>query len=1594
MKFKLRNDKALLLGGLLLLGAASSQEIKTSLPLTSVGSNLAWTVGDQDLTLDVPVQGRVKLELYSPRLDQRDYRSDTYYGDEQYDGNASAVTTTFTLSDSSGRVLLRKTYQPGQHNWDTFLDQGLPAGKYRLRAATDGNGKNTFALRLTGSSAAISADNLTVNVHSQEWLAAVNVATDGPGYSLRMYDGDGATELEARLRDEAGRVYPVAVSKDRQWAEIKLPEGAGRYTLELRQPAEAKQYSNTVGFALTRQGQAEPITLSKVDQTGLLKVTAQLLFPTGTLPTQAAVTVQGQSETLQLPVDGETQRRVLTGNYNVSAQPVTGADVSVTPSVNVPRGGVGEVLVQVRPQVTLSLQTDKTEVCAGDVVGIVARASSDYQGELPLSFGFNAGGLNLKGAQPELQTLKPGQTFEWRTEAVAAEAGTYTLEASLPQWGQSQRASVKVLPNATALQLRRAALPASRVGDTVTVELNLTNTSQAEVPFSLSDEAPGLEPIDEAKFRGTLKPGESRTLKYRARVVSGGDVSLNATLDTPSCPLPQRVTGSLSVAPATPPTVARRSTVTLPFDVPGQATGIIIAHQPPAGAEYVVGSAKLDGKPLPDPLVGAKGRLYWSLSAQPKGKLSYDLAHSSPLPELPKPALMIRLAGDRSEVLQGNFDKADWQQAAAMKPVIPEGTENPGAIKLPLDKQVIRIRDRISVTVEAPIGSSAPLTVNGKAVSSDLIGENTQDPQRGVQRLTYVGVPLQLGPNTISFNGSTIQVMRAGPAAALEVTPENLVADGSTPIRLKFKVRDAYGNTAALDKLTVGPSLEPYVADADAGRAGYQIALNDGEGVLELRPQSAPTTLDLKVELGSDVKTYRYQVTPDLHPVGVGMFSATLGVHSDFHFSDDFSWQGRLYSENPIGEGKLYIAADRDGLPITDDHSALQRYSVYGDASTESVPLQGYDPVAAVYDHPTFQVAYRRMQMPLDVLPVTEQYTALTFRTKWNPTVSGFVAALPTDRVNVLITPDGTRLLRLKAPAAIEPGTESLEMVVYDRNGGKELSRKLLLPNTDYILDYSTGVVTLLRALDPFDYDLNTVRVAASYRLDSPKADRKLAYGVQIKRESDNYTVGAAAVHLDDQTTFGVRATYDKDDTHAQASLAYAGGLQASADYASSWANRWGKRDSAQLSARYQNENYDGVAPFSSGWNVNAKYVKGLSSVLAVVAEAEYHDTPVLASAVTNTLSPDDHQGGSVSLRSDYHFNPFSVGLGAKYAFGDTHGFGAVGSFGYHAKPFDIDLVHTLPVSGNLNNETDVTARYYLTEHVALGLKDKIVWGVGQAVALQLDMALGGVNYAIGYDLPNASGTGNRARFGVNTSLPLNTRLSLGVHGSALYNANDGSTEGAAGADLNYKTDVYSATIGGDVVRHSGSWGTVLRGGITGSVNPNLVLTADGLMQLGADQDGSRLNFGYAYRNWDWNSLGYLRYQSGSLAGNEPKLTAGLSAEYRRPQWGIRAGIDTRELINDGDSFTAQGYLSGKYYFNDWLAAGAWGMGLWQPSTSTHLYAYGLEGSVRALPGLWLSAGYNLRGFEGLDIPNIYTRKGFYLRVDLTVDETLGKSNK
>ncbi|MDO4246852.1 MAG: hypothetical protein Q4C89_12580, partial [Deinococcus sp.] len=1041
--------------------------------------------------------------------------------------------------------------------------------------------------------------------------------------------------------------------------------------------------------------------------------------------------------------------------------------------------------------------------------------------------------------------------------------------------------------------------------------------------------------------------------------------SASAQTTTPVSPLPLIPDSAAASA-------AGEQRVSLPFSLSADQLGtasLLLAQALPQGVNYQPGSAQLNGQALPDPLRGRSGTLYWKLapeqlapllgseSQEVSGEISLVLdGAEAAIATLPAAQLQVLTESGQLRPILGQLDERDWVTA---KPLAQPETvsENAGRIKLPLDGTDYATLDRITISVEGPLGEPPVPVVNGQPVPATQVGRTVTDPGQGVQRLDYYGVPIRPGVNTITLGDQTVRVRLAGPITRYEIEPLQLRADGVTPLRLRIRTFDALGVATQPDRLTLKTNLEPLRPDAFPGEAGYQVALNKGEGILELRPQTTPTTLELDVVENDRVVRQSFEVRPDSHAVGVGMVSATLGLGGEGSLGERLNVEARGYYEGPVGSGKLYVAADKDGLPTTTANLPTNSRNVnYGDASQETIPLQGQDPIAVSYDHPSFRAEYRLTAAPVTVLPVSETLTALTVTTKTEPRLAGFVALVPTDRItDERLTPNGTRLLRL-AKGDVAIGSQLLTLIEVGSDG-EEVNRRTLSEGVDYSFDPETGVVTLVRGLDRISPSLNEQYVLASYRLRDGDSNRHLAYGAQIEKtgttRSGSYSVGAAVARVDSTTTFGVAGRYEQPGMQVKGRVMASGGVLATASVSGRPAKRpeYGDQPSGgDLSVRYQSAGYAGLERGAEGLQADGRYDLPFSPRLGLRLEGSYG----------RALTP---ASGFVGAQVNYRFQPFSVGAGLRYGFGTQSGLGLSGSVAYRLGRLATEVVHTQPVSGTLLPTTDFRVDYRLTEKVALSLRDTYTWGGGNTGTIGLNSTVGRTNYVVAYELANSSGQENRARFGVSTTLPLSERLGVGLRGSYLWNVDSRTSDISAGADLDYRAETFRATLGTDFSVTGGKLTTVLRGGISGDLNPHLNLGADATAEFGARQ-GQKLALGYAYRSGQLNSLGYARYVAGSLANGDSSFSAGASAEYRllprqNMQLALRGGADMR-VTSDRATLTVQPYAGVTAAFNDRIQVGGWGRALLQPATSTSLVGYGVEAGYRVLPGTWLNAGYNI----------------------------------
>ncbi|MQR02414.1 hypothetical protein [Glaciimonas soli] len=187
-----------------------------------------------------------------------------------------------------------------------------------------------------------------------------------------------------------------------------------------------------------------------------------------------------------------------------------------------------------------------------------------------------------------------------------------------------------------------------------------------------------------------------------------------------------------------------------------------------------------------------------------------------------------------------------------------------------------------------------------------------------------------------------------------------------------------------------------------------------------------------------------------------------------------------------------------------------------------------------------------------------------------------------------------------------------------------------------------------------------------------------------------------------------------------------------------------------------------------------------------------------------------------------------------------------------------------------------------------------------------------------------------------------------------------------------------------------------------------------------------KVQAGIAYRDTDTNRLNVLaryeywvqRDQSGlntlpppettdDLNG-DPNISQGfekhiisINADYHpsRPWWldGRAAAKWENDLYSGGHDKYSAYLLSGRvtYDISKRWDIGVLGSVMYSPQGASKQYAFGPEVGYQLQDNLWLSAGWNVRGFNDRDLTGSdYTNQGVYLRIRFKFDEDLfGKRN-
>ncbi|WP_019011235.1 hypothetical protein [Deinococcus aquatilis] len=905
-----------------------------------------------------------------------------------------------------------------------------------------------------------------------------------------------------------------------------------------------------------------------------------------------------------------------------------------------------------------------------------------------------------------------------------------------------------------------------------------------------------------------------------------------------------------------------------------------------------------------------------------------------------------------------------------------------GVIRTPVSGNVQRGRSSTNVTTVSGLDEPFTLLVNGAAVPDTLVGRRVDDPNTNLTTREFIGVPLQPGRNVLTAvtpageDEVTLQV--AGPAAGVQITEQQLIADGFSPLSLTLDVTDVDGRPTVLPTITVEDAgrLTLATPDADPSQAGHQIAAVNGVATLRFAPQSTPLTTVLKLDVNNHAVTLPVNVQPARKRTVIAMASATVsGLGSEYEVSGAL----RATVEAPILDGQLTVHADSGGAHT--DTPAETRNPSLGDRSRESRPLEADGPIAARFDHPSLTATYTRNAAVDPVFGQADSGDALNVITTGDTRVSAYVAPFAGNSQDFDVPLTGTRLARL--PAQLDPGRAQL--FLRTTTDGVTTTVELV-SGRDYAID-ETGLITFNRPL------LNNPDLNVSVQLIArgPVQSGVLTPGAQLAVTRQFQTGEAASslsagVHADAQgLTYGVR--YLAVDTRGSGTYNVDARAAVSGTGSQAQVIARGKQDQTSWAVTGQHETagYAGQGAISTaGQTLTASVQRPLNDRFGVRAE-------------TRLRNDAQGFGGRVSAEGVYSPNDqsqYSAGLFT--GFGTLDGTGVSGSARWKAGPWSTVLTAQQQLTSPTGSySAQVTRRVPLPER--LGTSSELAFGVKATATL----ASGAFSYRAGavingrsgpytasleYGLPTTPDSVGEIRGSVQATFPVTQNLNVG--GALLVTPDTQSLS----ADARYTTPATVATLGADLTHaEDNGFSSSVKFSVSHTLRADQTpfgVTADGLSTFSAKGSGHRYSAGLTYRGEDWNTAAYLRYRAGlltsTLTGQE--LTGELNSTYHTPRWQTRFGLAAQARPNDAQSLTLQGLFASRYWLTENAAVGVAYRGLYAPAQQSFAHSFGVEGTYKVYDTAAVSLGYNFGGFDSLTAEP--TRSGLYVRLDVLLDDT------
>ena len=471
--------------------------------------------------------------------------------------------------------------------------------------------------------------------------------------------------------------------------------------------------------------------------------------------------------------------------------------------------------------------------------------------------------------------------------------------------------------------------------------------------------------------------------------------------------------------------------------------------------------------------------------------------------------------------------------------------------------------DQITVRVKGPLGAKLELSVDGQAVPSTQVGQQSSLESHGVTAWEYIGINLVEGDNVLrvvardSFgnarSNAQIHVVAPGKLARLQVElPKEAKADGHTLVNIIVHLLDAHGvPMMARTELSLESSAGTWQSpDLDPNEQGTQVFVEGGVGHFALLPPGDPGTAHLRISSGLLHSESDLVFLPDLRPmIAAGLIEGAInlrnlnpaalspaqssdgfeseiqGAQQSFdHGKDSASAHSALFLKGKVkGSYLLTLAYDSDkpgSTTLFRDINPDSYYPVYGDSSAKGYEAQSTGKLYVRIDHGTSYALYGDYSTQSDnPARVLTQYNRALNGAKAHVedgrlTVDGFVSDTNSVQVVDVIPANGTsgpyQLSSINGLA----NSEQVDIITRDRNQPALIISDVPMTRlTDYEIEPYSGQILFKAPIASLDANLNPIFVRVTYEVSNGGPNFWVA-GVDAREKLlPWFTLGGTYIH-------------------------------------------------------------------------------------------------------------------------------------------------------------------------------------------------------------------------------------------------------------------------------------------------------------------------------------------------------------------------------------------------------------------------------------------------------------------------------------------------